>query len=95
MSIRAIIIGLLGAAFICSCSYFNDQILQQTYLIGNNMPITVYGILILFCLIINPLLGKRSFKGKELALIVAMTLAACCVPGSGLLRTFSMRLPPI
>ena len=30
MTIRAIILGLLGAALICGCSYFNDQILQQT-----------------------------------------------------------------
>ena len=92
MTIRAIILGLLGAALICGCSYFNDQILQQTYLVGNNMPITVYGFLILFCLTINPLLRKHAFKGKELALIIAMTLAACCVPGAGLLRTFSTSL---
>lgn len=92
MTTRAVILGFLGAAFICGVSYFNDFILQQTYLVGNNMPVSVYGVLIIFCLVVNPLLGKRAFKGKELALVVAMTLAACCIPGSGLMRTFTTSL---
>lgn len=92
MTLRAILIGFLGAAFICGASYFNDQLLNQTYLVGNNMPVAVYGLLLFLVAIINPLLGKRAFRGKELALIMALTLAACCIPGSGLMRTFTTSL---
>lgn len=92
MTLRAILIGFLGAAFISGASYFNDQILNQTYLVGNNMPVAVYGLLLFLVLIVNPLLGKRAFRGKELALIMALTLAACCIPGSGLMRTFTTSL---
>jgi hypothetical protein len=92
MTLRAILIGFLGAAFICGASYFNDQILNQTFLVGNNMPVAVYGLLLFLVMIINPLLGKRAFRGKELALIMALTLAACCIPGSGLMRTFTTSL---
>ncbi|MCX7935988.1 MAG: hypothetical protein N3A66_12105, partial [Planctomycetota bacterium] len=71
-------------------------VLHQTYLVGNNFPIFVYGNLLLFLLIFNPLLrllGERvAFDGKELAIILAMALAACCIPGSGLLRTFTCSL---
>ncbi len=56
MTIRAIIIGFIGVILISSLTFFNDAIMHHTYLIGNNMPIAVYGTLILMLLIINPLL---------------------------------------
>ena len=92
MTIRSILLGLLGAVFICGTTYFNDRVLHQTDMIGNNLPVSVYGILILFLLGVAPLLGKRSLRGKELAVIMTLTLAACCIPGSGLLRFFTPAL---
>jgi len=92
MTWRAVILGLLGAAAICGLSYLNDQILQQTYLVGNNMPVAVYGALILVVVLLNPLLKRHALTGRELALILTLTLAASCIPGSGLLRTFSNSL---
>lgn len=93
MTVRAALLGLLGAAAICGFTYLNDAIMGQTYLVGNNMPISVYGTLVLFVLLANPLLAwlhrPLALSGKELALILALVLAACCVPGSGLMRTFS------
>ncbi|MBN2452482.1 MAG: hypothetical protein JXR77_19000, partial [Lentisphaeria bacterium] len=95
MTSRAVILGLLGAAAICALSYLNDQILQQTYLVGNNMPVAVYGLLILVTVLLNPVLRRFALTGRELAVILTLTLAACCIPGSGLLRTFtnSLMLP--
>lgn len=95
MTWRAVILGLLGAATLCGLSYLNDQILQQTYLVGNNMPVAVYGVLILVVILVNPLLRRHALTGRELALILTLTLAASCIPGSGLLRTFtnSLMLP--
>ncbi|HEX2949312.1 MAG TPA: DUF6785 family protein [Armatimonadota bacterium] len=96
MTLRSVLLGLLGAAFICGTSYFNDAVMHQTYMVGNNMPLAVYGALVLFLLLINPLLyfiGKRfSFSGRELAVVLVLTLSACCIPGSGLLRTFTTSL---
>jgi hypothetical protein len=89
MTIRAILLGFLGGAFVCGASFFNDRILRQTYLVGNNMPVSVYGTLILFLLLVNPLMRRFRLNGKELAVILTMTLATCCIPGSGFLRTFT------
>jgi len=93
MTIRSILLGLLGAVFVCSVTYFNDAIMQQTMFVGNNMPVAVYGGLIIFVLLINPILFRcvrnLALNGRELAVILTLTLAACCIPGSGLLRTFS------
>ena len=38
MTVRAVILGLLGAAFICGVTYINDAVMQQTFFIGNSMP---------------------------------------------------------
>jgi hypothetical protein len=89
MTIRAVLLGLAGAGFVCGASFFNDRILRQTYLVGNNMPVSVYGALILFVILLNPVLKRARLSGRELAVIMALTLASCCLPGSGLLRTFS------
>jgi hypothetical protein len=94
MTFRAILLGLLGAVAICGLSYLNDAVMKQTYLVGNNFPISVYGTLIL--LLVLPVLlrfGRRmALRGSEVAVVLTLTLAACCVPGSGLLRTFTTSL---
>lgn len=88
MTARSVILGLLGALFVCSVTYFNDWVLRQTHFVGNNMPVSIYGGLIIFVLFLNRLLHRWALSGKEIAVILALTLAACCVPGSGLMRTF-------
>ncbi len=93
MSRRAVIVGLLGAAFVAGVTYFNDNIMRQTLLIGNHMPHSVYGGLLLFLLLVNPalaLLRRRwAFTGGEIAVVLALTLSACAIPGAGLMRFFT------
>ncbi|MGF1449064.1 MAG: DUF6785 family protein [Opitutales bacterium] len=94
MSIRSILLGFLAAAFICGVTYFNNHVIEQTFLIGNHMPLVVFGGLILFLLTVNPLLslvsgGKWGLRGRELAVIVAMSLAVGVIPSSGFLRGFT------
>jgi hypothetical protein len=89
MTARSVLLGLFGAVFICGVTFLNDRVLQGTYLIGNNMPVVVYGTLILFAVGINPLLKRFALSGREIAVAMALTLAACCLPTSGLLRTFT------
>ncbi len=91
MRVRAVLLGFLGAIAICGLTYINDAILRQTYLVGNNLPVSVFGTLILFLILNVGLFALRerlALNGRELALILAMTLTACCIPGSGLMRTF-------
>lgn len=57
MSKRAIIIGIVFAAVLCSITYFNQAVMRQTALVGNYLPISVYGPLILVILLVNPLIG--------------------------------------
>ncbi|MDX9979718.1 MAG: hypothetical protein RBU25_06670 [Lentisphaeria bacterium] len=87
MTRRSIFLGLLGAAFVGGFCFLNDWVLRQTYLVGNNMPASIYGLLLLTVLVVNPILRRWSLSGRELAVIMALTLAGASIPGGGLLRT--------
>lgn len=98
MTSRAVALGFLGAAFICGYTYFNDGVLRQTMFVGNYMPTSVYGGLLLALICLNPLLRRlsrvagdrvrwlRPFSARELVVVVALALPACCVPYSSMLR---------
>ena len=97
MTIRSVLFGLFFAATICAVTYFNDALLRQSLIVGNHMPIVVYGPILLFLLFINPLLSAISdrfsvpgflkpFSAKELSIVIALALASCCVPYSSFLR---------
>jgi len=96
LTYRSVIIGLLGVTFVCSYTYFNDWIMRQTMFVGNFMPISIYGFLVLFLAFIYPVLARLhrglAFKPAELAVILGMVLAACAIPGSNLLRLLTPSL---
>lgn len=93
---RAILLGLLGASFICGFTYFNDCVLHQSLLISDHMPVIIYGGLILFVSCLNPLLKrlgrKIALSSKEISVIMALVLASCTIPAFGLMRTFTTSL---
>jgi hypothetical protein len=90
MTIRATIIGMLAAFLLASLGYLNDSTQGLTYIIGNHLPISVFGLLIFGVIVIHPLLRKIGwhFRTAELALIVTLMLVAASIPGSGLMRCF-------
>jgi len=96
MTVRAIVIGLVATTFMCAYGFFNDLIIDQTFLVGNYLPIYVYGGLLTFLLVLNPLLirawRKSALSGRELAFIIAMVLPSCYVPGRGLMHYFTTAL---
>ncbi len=96
MTFRAVILGLIGVVFISSYTYFNDWIMRQTMFVGNFMPISVYGVLVIFLAFIFPLWRRLTRKGalnrSEIAVILVLVLAACAIPGSNLLRLFTPAL---
>lgn len=98
MTLRAFFCALLCIAFIAGFGFFNDAILYQTMLVGNFMPMSVFGLLIVTLFLLNPLLSAiyrhskisfiKPFSGRELCLILAIILPACCIPYSSLMRIF-------
>lgn len=92
MNLRSVILGLSLAVFIALATYFNDWVIVQTHLVGNHLPIGVFGVLVLFLLLINPMLGligRRWMLGsRELAIVCAIGLMACVWAGSNFYRTF-------
>jgi hypothetical protein len=93
MTVRAVVLGILLALTIASATYFNDWVIGQTNLVGNHLPISVFGIAVLLLLCINPLLRffgpKSTFKASEVAVIVALGLSVCGWPGSSFFRGFT------
>lgn len=92
MTIRALGIGLLLALLIAGVTYFNDWVIVQTHLVGNHLPIGVFGVVMLLLMVANPalsLLRRRwSLRPAELAVIAALGLAVCGWAGSNFFRTF-------
>ena len=46
--IKGLALGLVGILLVTGLTYYNDWILQNTFLVGNNLPLSVYGGMILF-----------------------------------------------
>jgi hypothetical protein len=96
MSSRAIFLAFVAAAIICGVTYFNDSVLYQTMLVGNHMPMSVFGALLPLVLLVNPLLRRcfpqnscswlRPFSAKELFVLLALILPMCSIPYSSMMR---------
>ncbi|MEX0652576.1 MAG: DUF6785 family protein [Phycisphaeraceae bacterium] len=92
MTLRALIIGTALGLFIVSFTFFNDQVIRQSFFIANHLPASVFGFGVLLLLGLNPLarlMSRRMALGpSEVAIILALGLAACSWPGSNLMRYF-------
>jgi hypothetical protein len=90
MTLRSIIIGLGTALFIAGYNHFSDYVVHQGRFISNLMPVAVYGTLLFFLLIVNPLLRRLkaewALRARELAVVVGFALVACSVPSYGIVE---------
>jgi len=81
-------LGLVAAAF----GWANDLYLRQSKIASDLVPISVYGLVLLSLLVINPLMGwlrLRRLSGAEYAVFIAMMLAAVIIPGPAMMWNFS------
>ena len=94
VSWRSVTLGLAGVVLICGVTPYNDYALNNTFLVGNNLPIGVVMLTFLFALLVNAPLRRwtprHAVTSGELAVALSMTLASCGLPSSGLMRY----LPP-
>ncbi|OGV74385.1 MAG: hypothetical protein A3K19_27200 [Lentisphaerae bacterium RIFOXYB12_FULL_65_16] len=93
MTLRALLIGLAGALFIAGLGYVNDWVLMlESFTSGSLLPVIVLGLMILAVLTVNPLLVRwrpsAAFRPAEIGLIVVLMMAACSIPGRGLMEQF-------
>jgi len=92
MTFRAILIGLLVGVTLAGLGYFNDFMLKQSYVAGDLVPVTVYGLLVVGLLVVNPLLrlaGRRHMSGAEWCTVLVLVLAASMVSGPSVMWYFS------
>lgn len=86
---RAVVLGLLGAILIAVATPINDALLGNTTFIGNFLPPVVI-LLILGTLGIQAMLHRLRprwrLSGAELAVMTAIWLVSCAVPGAGLMK---------
>ncbi len=87
---RSVGIGLLLSGIVAGLAPVNDFVITNGFLIGSYLPpVLVLAVFVLVVLINAPLhrLRPRSVLSPgELAVILAMLLTACAVPGQGLMR---------
>jgi len=94
MSVRSIIIALIGALFIAAFGYFNDLYLElESFNSGQFLSVFVFGMLMLLLLGVNPLLftlrHRFAFRPGELVVIIGMWLVVVGLPGRGLCEHFT------
>jgi hypothetical protein len=97
MTLRALLVGLIGAIFIAGFGYVNDHVLGlESFNGGHLLPVIVFGTLVLVLAVVNPLLfrvhRKLVFRPAEAAVVLTMALVACSIPGRGLMEQFTQTL---
>jgi hypothetical protein len=92
MTKRALIIGIIGAIVFAAGGRYVNFYVPGPQMVRGHLPISVFGLLILAAIFINPMLGRIRaswrFKGSELAFILALLLAVSAIIDAGLMRHF-------
>lgn len=93
---RSILLGLLGVVLICAVTPYNDYALNNTFMVGNNLPLGVVMLLFIMAVCVNGPLSvwapRYALSSGEIAVAFSMTLVSCALPSSGLMRYFPASL---
>jgi len=86
----------MGSIVVCGLAPYNDYVLNNTFLVGNNLPLGAVLLLFFFVVFVNAPLRKwkphRAFSAGEMTVAFSMTLVSCALPSSGLMRYFPATL---
>jgi hypothetical protein len=92
MTRRALIIGIFGAIVFAAGGRYINSLGTGPNIVRGHLPISVFGLLILFAMAINPVLGRIRaswrFSGGEMAFILALLLGVSTIIDAGLMRHF-------
>jgi hypothetical protein len=90
VTFRSVVLGLLGVLVTCLLAPFNDYALDNTFLVGNFLPIVVVMAILLLVLAVNAPLYRfapaLALRSGEIAVAITMMLASCAIPTSGFMR---------
>ncbi|MBN2452381.1 MAG: hypothetical protein JXR77_18485 [Lentisphaeria bacterium] len=97
MTLRGWIVGMALALFIAGAGYINDRVLDlESVNNGHQLAIIVTGWMVVAVVLLNPLVfrwrRRRAFRPAEIGLVVILMLAACSIPGRGLMEQFAQAL---
>jgi len=96
LSLRAVLLGLAGVALISVAEPYNQNVYENTMLIGNQLPIAVLFLMLMLVLVVNPILARlprvEPLAASELVVVMTMMLAACAVIWSGFHRLWAHQL---
>ena len=90
ISLRAVLLGLLGVVSINLLAPHNNYVVDQTGVVGNSLSIAG----VFFCLVLvggvnaaaHRWTPRYALRRGEIAVALGMVLVGCCVPGVGLFR---------
>jgi len=92
LTLRAVLLGFALVLLVSILPPYSDYIRDNTFLIGNHLPVLVIATITALMLVINPLLKERRFGRGEMAVAIAMMLISCSLPSSGFYRYFQPQL---
>lgn len=92
MTLRAIIVGIISAVIFAAGGRYVEAYGLGPRMVRGQLPVSVYGLLICFVLLLNPLIGfvRRSwrFRPGEVATVLALLLSVCTIIDVGMMRFF-------
>lgn len=84
ITFRAVLAGFAGVCLIAAVGPYNDLLLENTFLIGGNMPLGMLVLMLLLLVFVNGPLSRwaprYAFSAGELTVILSMMLVSCAVP---------------
>jgi hypothetical protein len=90
ITIRCLLLGTFGGTLISAFAAYNDWAMNNTFLIGNNMPVGAIMLAFFFVVFVNGPLSKwwpnKALSSFETAVAFMVMLAMCAIPTSGLIR---------
>ena len=90
ISWRSVVLGFFGVILISLITPYNDYVLVNTYVIGNNLPLSAMLMFFVVAVAINGPLSRfapgYALSSGELGVAFSMVLVGCAIPSSALMR---------